>query len=121
MPVVPRRVLITAPVDLGGLGREAADDRGTVLGLAEAVRDRVQGMVHQELIACGGVQVTAPLTRAQGRSTPMSQKAGQWMARLHPQGAAARSASTAGHVAGRARERRSLHRGSAAVVREPVA
>jgi 1-acyl-sn-glycerol-3-phosphate acyltransferase len=48
------RIAFGAPVDLGGLGPEAADDRGTVLELAEAVRERIQGMVHQELIARPG-------------------------------------------------------------------
>jgi 1-acyl-sn-glycerol-3-phosphate acyltransferase len=48
------RIAFGAPVDLGGLGPGAADDRGTVLELAEEVRARVQAMVYEQLIARPG-------------------------------------------------------------------
>jgi 1-acyl-sn-glycerol-3-phosphate acyltransferase len=44
------RIAFGDPVDLGGLGPEAADDRATVLEVAEAVRARIQGMVYDNLI-----------------------------------------------------------------------
>jgi 1-acyl-sn-glycerol-3-phosphate acyltransferase len=48
------RIAFGEPVDLGGLGPEAAEDRGTVLELAETVRDRIQAMVYEQLIARPG-------------------------------------------------------------------
>jgi len=48
------RIAFGAPMDLGGLGPEAADDRGTVLEIADEVRDRLQGMVLEQLIARPG-------------------------------------------------------------------
>jgi 1-acyl-sn-glycerol-3-phosphate acyltransferase len=44
------RIAFGAPIDLAGLGPGAAEDRGTVLEVAEAVRARIQAMVHQSLI-----------------------------------------------------------------------
>jgi 1-acyl-sn-glycerol-3-phosphate acyltransferase len=44
------RIAFGAPIDLTALGPEAADDRATVLELAEDVRDRIQGMVYDNLI-----------------------------------------------------------------------
>jgi 1-acyl-sn-glycerol-3-phosphate acyltransferase len=44
------RIAFGAPVDLAGLGPDAAEDRGTVLEVAEAVRARIQAMVHEGLI-----------------------------------------------------------------------
>jgi 1-acyl-sn-glycerol-3-phosphate acyltransferase len=44
------RIAFGAPIALGGLGPEAADDRATVLELAEDVRARIQGMVYDNLI-----------------------------------------------------------------------
>lgn len=44
------RIAFGAPIDLTGLGPEAADDRATVLEVAEEVRDRIQGMVYDNLI-----------------------------------------------------------------------
>jgi 1-acyl-sn-glycerol-3-phosphate acyltransferase len=48
------RIAFGAPLDLDGLGPEAADDRATVLEIAEEVRGRVQAMVHEQLIARPG-------------------------------------------------------------------
>jgi 1-acyl-sn-glycerol-3-phosphate acyltransferase len=48
------RIAFGEPLDLGGLGPEAADDRATVLELAEQVRERIQAMVYEELIARPG-------------------------------------------------------------------
>jgi 1-acyl-sn-glycerol-3-phosphate acyltransferase len=44
------RIAFGAPIDLGGLGPDAADDRATVLEIAEDVRERIQGMVLDNLI-----------------------------------------------------------------------
>jgi 1-acyl-sn-glycerol-3-phosphate acyltransferase len=44
------RIAFGAPIDLAGLGPGAAEDRGTVLEVAEAVRAQIQAMVHQSLI-----------------------------------------------------------------------
>jgi 1-acyl-sn-glycerol-3-phosphate acyltransferase len=44
------RIAFGEPLDLGALGPEAADDRATVLEVAEDVRDRIQGMVYDNLI-----------------------------------------------------------------------
>jgi 1-acyl-sn-glycerol-3-phosphate acyltransferase len=44
------RIAFGAPIDLAGLGPDAAEDRGTVLEVAEAVRTQIQAMVHQSLI-----------------------------------------------------------------------
>jgi 1-acyl-sn-glycerol-3-phosphate acyltransferase len=44
------RIEFGAPIDLTGLGPEAADDRATVLEIAEDVRHRVQGMVYDNVI-----------------------------------------------------------------------
>ncbi|HEY6759333.1 MAG TPA: lysophospholipid acyltransferase family protein [Baekduia sp.] len=44
------RIAFGAPIDLGGLGPEAADDRSTVLEVAEDVRRRIQEMVYENLI-----------------------------------------------------------------------
>ena len=44
------RIAFGAPIDLGGLGPEAADDRATVLEMAEEVRHRIQGMVYENVI-----------------------------------------------------------------------
>jgi 1-acyl-sn-glycerol-3-phosphate acyltransferase len=44
------RIAFGAPLDFGGLGPDAADDRGTVLELAEEVRERIQAMVFEQLI-----------------------------------------------------------------------
>jgi 1-acyl-sn-glycerol-3-phosphate acyltransferase len=48
------RIAFGAPLDLRGLGPEVADDRATVLELAEEVRERIQEMVYAELIARPG-------------------------------------------------------------------
>jgi 1-acyl-sn-glycerol-3-phosphate acyltransferase len=48
------RIAFGEPVDVTPLGPEAADDRATVLELAEEVRGRVQQMVYDELIARSG-------------------------------------------------------------------
>ena len=48
------RIAFGEPLDLRGLGPEAADDRATVLELSEEVRDRIQQMVYAELIARPG-------------------------------------------------------------------
>jgi 1-acyl-sn-glycerol-3-phosphate acyltransferase len=48
------RIAFGEPIDLAGLGPEVADDRGTVLELAEEVRERIQTMVYSELIARPG-------------------------------------------------------------------
>jgi 1-acyl-sn-glycerol-3-phosphate acyltransferase len=44
------RIAFGPPVDLAGLGPEAADDRAVVLEVAEDVRARIQGMVYENLI-----------------------------------------------------------------------
>ncbi|MDX6729518.1 MAG: hypothetical protein QOK49_4323 [Baekduia sp.] len=44
------RIAFGPPIDLAGLGPGAAEDRGTVLEVAEAVRAQIQAMVHQSLI-----------------------------------------------------------------------
>jgi 1-acyl-sn-glycerol-3-phosphate acyltransferase len=44
------RIAYGEPLDLSSLGPEAADDRATVLEVAEEVRDRIQGMVLDNLI-----------------------------------------------------------------------
>jgi 1-acyl-sn-glycerol-3-phosphate acyltransferase len=44
------RIAYGAPLDLSSLGPEAADDRATVLEVAEEVRERIQGMVLDNLI-----------------------------------------------------------------------
>lgn len=44
------RIAYGEPIDLSGLGPDAADDRATVLEIAEDVRERVQGMVYDNLI-----------------------------------------------------------------------
>jgi 1-acyl-sn-glycerol-3-phosphate acyltransferase len=44
------RIAFGAPLELGGLGPEDADDRATVLEIAEDVRSRIQGMVYDNLI-----------------------------------------------------------------------
>jgi 1-acyl-sn-glycerol-3-phosphate acyltransferase len=44
------RIELGAPIDLSGLGPEAADDRATVLEIAEDVRHRIQGMVYDNVI-----------------------------------------------------------------------
>jgi 1-acyl-sn-glycerol-3-phosphate acyltransferase len=48
------RIAFGAPVDLSGHPPEAAEDRALVLELAEEIRDRVQSMVHDELVERGG-------------------------------------------------------------------
>ena len=48
------RIAFGEPIDAGALGARAADDRATVLELAEDVRCRVQRMVYDELIARSG-------------------------------------------------------------------
>jgi 1-acyl-sn-glycerol-3-phosphate acyltransferase len=48
------RIAFGEPIDLSGLGARAADDRATVLELAEEVRERIQAMVYAELIARPG-------------------------------------------------------------------
>jgi 1-acyl-sn-glycerol-3-phosphate acyltransferase len=44
------RIAFGAPIDLTGLGPEAADDRATVLEVSEDVRRRIQEMVYENLI-----------------------------------------------------------------------
>jgi 1-acyl-sn-glycerol-3-phosphate acyltransferase len=44
------RIAFGEPIDLSALGPEAADDRATVLEVAEEVRERIQGMVYDNLI-----------------------------------------------------------------------
>jgi len=44
------RIAFGAPIDLGTLGPAAADDRATVLEIAEDVRGRIQEMVYNNLI-----------------------------------------------------------------------
>lgn len=44
------RIAFGAPLELGGLRPEDADDRATVLEVAEDVRSRIQGMVYENLI-----------------------------------------------------------------------
>jgi 1-acyl-sn-glycerol-3-phosphate acyltransferase len=44
------RIAFGEPIDLTALGPEAADDRATVLEVAEEVRERIQGMVYDNLI-----------------------------------------------------------------------
>jgi 1-acyl-sn-glycerol-3-phosphate acyltransferase len=44
------RIAFGAPLDLGGPREDAADDRATVLEVAEDVRARIQGMVYDNLI-----------------------------------------------------------------------
>jgi 1-acyl-sn-glycerol-3-phosphate acyltransferase len=44
------RIAFGAPIDLSSLGPDAADDRATVLEVAEEVRERVQSMVYDNLI-----------------------------------------------------------------------
>ncbi|WP_445149145.1 lysophospholipid acyltransferase family protein [Baekduia sp. Peel2402] len=44
------RIAYGEPIDLSGLGPDAADDRATVLEIAEDVRERIQGMVYDNLI-----------------------------------------------------------------------
>jgi len=44
------RIAYGEPIDLRGLGPDAADDRATVLEIAEDVRERIQGMVYDNLI-----------------------------------------------------------------------
>lgn len=44
------RIEFGEPLDHHGLGPDAAEDRGVVLELAEAARDRVQTMVHEGLV-----------------------------------------------------------------------
>jgi 1-acyl-sn-glycerol-3-phosphate acyltransferase len=44
------RIAFGAPLELGGLGPEDADDRATVLEVAEDVRSRIQAMVYENLI-----------------------------------------------------------------------
>ncbi|WCB95870.1 hypothetical protein DSM104299_04621 [Baekduia alba] len=44
------RIAFGAPIALGGLGPDDADDRATVLEVAEEVRHRIQGMVYDNLI-----------------------------------------------------------------------
>jgi 1-acyl-sn-glycerol-3-phosphate acyltransferase len=44
------RIEFGAPIDLGDLGPEAADDRRLVLAVAEDVRARIQDMVYDNLI-----------------------------------------------------------------------
>jgi 1-acyl-sn-glycerol-3-phosphate acyltransferase len=48
------RIAFGEPIDLSHLGAAAAEDRATVLELAEDVRGRIQQMVHAELIARSG-------------------------------------------------------------------
>ena len=48
------RIAFGAPVEAAGLGPEAADDRSAVLGLAEQVRERVQDLVHEQLVQRAG-------------------------------------------------------------------
>jgi 1-acyl-sn-glycerol-3-phosphate acyltransferase len=48
------RIAFGEPIDLAGLGPDVADDRGRVLGLAEEVRERIQTMVYDQLIARPG-------------------------------------------------------------------
>jgi 1-acyl-sn-glycerol-3-phosphate acyltransferase len=44
------RIAFGEPIDLSSLGPEAAEDRATVLEVAEDVRDRIQAMVYDNLI-----------------------------------------------------------------------
>ena len=44
------RIAFGEPIDLSALGPEAADDRAVVLEVAEEVRERIQGMVYDNLI-----------------------------------------------------------------------
>ncbi|HET6508294.1 MAG TPA: lysophospholipid acyltransferase family protein [Baekduia sp.] len=44
------RIAFGEPIDLSALGPEAADDRATVLEVAEEVRERIQSMVYDNLI-----------------------------------------------------------------------
>jgi 1-acyl-sn-glycerol-3-phosphate acyltransferase len=44
------RIAFGAPIELGGLGPEDAEDRATVLEVAEDVRGRIQAMVYENLI-----------------------------------------------------------------------
>jgi 1-acyl-sn-glycerol-3-phosphate acyltransferase len=44
------RIAFGEPVDLSGLAPEAAEDRATVLELSEELRDRIQGMVLENVI-----------------------------------------------------------------------
>jgi 1-acyl-sn-glycerol-3-phosphate acyltransferase len=44
------RIAFGAPIDLSGLGPDVADDRATVLELAEEVRDQIQKMVLANVI-----------------------------------------------------------------------
>jgi 1-acyl-sn-glycerol-3-phosphate acyltransferase len=48
------RIAFGEPIDLSHLGAAAAEDRATVLELAEGVRGRIQQMVHEQLIARPG-------------------------------------------------------------------
>jgi 1-acyl-sn-glycerol-3-phosphate acyltransferase len=48
------RIAFGEPIDLSHLGAAAAEDRATVLELAEDVRGRIQQMVHAQLIARSG-------------------------------------------------------------------
>lgn len=47
------RIAFGPPLDVSSLGRDAADDRATVLELADDVRDRVQELVNANLIERG--------------------------------------------------------------------
>jgi 1-acyl-sn-glycerol-3-phosphate acyltransferase len=44
------RIEFAEPIDLGGLGPEAAEDRALVLELSEQVRDRIQEKVYENLV-----------------------------------------------------------------------
>jgi 1-acyl-sn-glycerol-3-phosphate acyltransferase len=44
------RIAFGEPIDLSALGPEAAEDRATVLEVAEDVRGRIQGMVYENVI-----------------------------------------------------------------------
>jgi 1-acyl-sn-glycerol-3-phosphate acyltransferase len=48
------RIAFGEPIDFSHLGPAAAEDRATVLELAEDVRGRIQQMVHEQLIARSG-------------------------------------------------------------------
>jgi len=48
------RIEFDTPIDLGGVGAEAAQDSGRVFALADEVRDRIQRKVHENLVERGG-------------------------------------------------------------------
>ena len=55
MPLPSRwRIGFGAPVDLPAWAAEAADDRALVLELADAIRERIQATVYENLVQRGG-------------------------------------------------------------------